>query len=1117
MTSNQARPFGEVLRDYRRAAGLTQEALAERAGVSARAIADLERGVNRTPRKDTLRLLAEALMLAPTAWTAFDAAAARRHAPGTPARLGDEAERPGGGVRRLAGRRREVLLLERHLAGDGPPGLLLAGEPGVGKSRLLHEASRRAAGHGWVSVHGGCSRWGGQGSYAPVVSALERHVRGCAPGQLRGELRGCAWLVRLLPELAARPIEPLPAWTVAAEHERRLTFGAVGRFLANMAGPSGTLLILDDLHWAGADGLELLSTLLRAASDLRLRVVGAYRDTALAPSTPLATTLADLAHAGLLTQHAVEPLALEDAADLLADLLVEEGAGLEHAVQERVLQRAGGVPFFLVSYAASLHRGAESGGGDAVPWDVMHSIRQRVAALPDEAQALLGVAAVAGRRTARSLLFQVVARPEGAVVAALDAACAARLLEEAGQTTYRFVHDVIREVVEASLGAARRSVLHRDIALALEALSGDPPVEEVAYHYAQSEEHAQAALWLERAGDRAAAEYAHAAALQHYLAAREKEQSSRAEPVALTRLDEKLGDLHLLVGAYRTAAEDFARARGGARDPSRRAELWRKEGVSWEHRGNRARALTAFDAAGGEQGVSSSVLAAVELSRGMVHRDIAEYDAADAAAERARALVRERPPGTSSDLTLARLTYLQGRVAYDRGDMARSEALLEQSLALWEDIGGSQSDIAEGSLYLGWTLVARGAYVRARECYQRSLAVFERIGDQHGIALCCLFMGGLAADGGETDRAEEWHRRSRAIATATADQGLRAYAATSLGWLALLRGALDRADEFLHEGLAYMEASGDQWGMAWCWGGLGQVAQARGNLVGAEPWYQRSRVEMERLGQHAGVRDAVCQLASLARERGDLIAAEASLGDILTRSTVTDDRITLAHSLVGLAEVACERGLVIAAARLSHRGRRMAQRMGQREWEVRAVLAQARTLVRACQWSPPPEARLRRAATLLEHSRTLAAAHGFAWVALQATLLLAEFSLQRGMSGAAEGAAEEAWRLARDQGRSRETALASRLLGQCALASNHPRRAETHLRSALGQLTEIGAALEAARTRLVLAGALMSGAGERDIPEEARMLLREARDQFAASGAVLDLAHHERLVEAGEH
>jgi predicted ATPase len=91
---------------------------------------------------------------------------------------------------------------------------------------------------------------------------------------LRSALRGCAWLVRLLPELATGPIEPLPAWALAPAHERRLMFEAVVRLLTNVAGPAGVLLLLDDLQWAGSDALDLLGTLVRSAAEVPLRIVG---------------------------------------------------------------------------------------------------------------------------------------------------------------------------------------------------------------------------------------------------------------------------------------------------------------------------------------------------------------------------------------------------------------------------------------------------------------------------------------------------------------------------------------------------------------------------------------------------------------------------------------------------------------------------------------------------------------------------------------------------------------------------------------------------------------------------------------------------------------------------
>lgn len=85
--------------------------------------------------------------------------------------------------------------------------------------------------------------------------------------------------MRLLPELAEGPIEPLPAGALPSDQERRLLFRAVERFLGNSAGPAGTLLLRDDLQWAGADALDLLATLVHAAAEIPLRVITAYRDT----------------------------------------------------------------------------------------------------------------------------------------------------------------------------------------------------------------------------------------------------------------------------------------------------------------------------------------------------------------------------------------------------------------------------------------------------------------------------------------------------------------------------------------------------------------------------------------------------------------------------------------------------------------------------------------------------------------------------------------------------------------------------------------------------------------------------------------------------------------------
>ncbi|HEY7349299.1 MAG TPA: AAA family ATPase [Ktedonobacterales bacterium] len=552
-TADVLSSFGVLLKRYRRAAHFTQEMLAERAGYSTTYLSKLERG-ERQPLAFTVATLAEALGLDSSERATLEGAAQRtssvtRWQPQANVSTANVALLP------LVGRTEEQRFLARYLADEEPLLLLVLGEPGIGKTRLLQEAAQQGQRHGWRVLDGRCHRHSDQELYAPLLGALERYLAHQSLAGQREALQQCGWLLRLLPELAEVAGLSLPPWNVPPAQERRLLFAAVRRFLDNIAGASGTLLVLDDLQWASVDTLDLLTSLFRSNARRPLRIIGAYRHNEVLSTDPLSLAMADLAREVGAQRLELGPLASPDAEKLLGLLLAGSTIDQEAPLVETVLRRAGGVPYFLVSCAQGLRTGTWGGAaGEAIPWQVTETIRQRVGALSEEAQYLLGAVAVVGNNARRSILLALATQlgwGKRAVLLALEQACQARLLVEQGEHSYAFAHDLIREVLAEGMSAVRRAILHQQIAEILEQ-EMHPPVAVLAYHYSQAGLSEKAIAYLELAGDHARTVYAHEQAERYYRAWLERLiQLERPGEAARARF--KLSGVLFVRGQYRGA------------------------------------------------------------------------------------------------------------------------------------------------------------------------------------------------------------------------------------------------------------------------------------------------------------------------------------------------------------------------------------------------------------------------------------------------------------------------------------------------------------------------------------------------------------------------------------
>jgi DNA-binding CsgD family transcriptional regulator len=625
-------------------------------------------------------------------------------------------------VGRQAERERLGNALDRALAGTGAL-VLVAGEAGVGKTRLAEEIARDAK----APVLWGRTSHAAGTPYAPIVAALRAYLRSSPDG-----LDDCgslsSHLALILPELG----DPAPASDRATLFEAvHCAFERIGR--------EPHVLVLDDLQWSDEATLDLLAALAEPLTRLPLLVVAAYRSDGLPRDHVLRRLRHELRRGGHLEELALEPLDPAETGELLQQLLEDRPASsLTRAIHDRTQ----GVPFFVEELASALRmtgaltpgpRGLElaKAGEVPLPAGIRDAVLIGVSELSEEARAAADAGAVAGEAFDLDLVARV-SNPTG-VAELLERG----VVNEAGPGEGAFRHALTREALYADLPWLERRTLHRRFAEALEG-TGARDVE-LATHWLGAREPALAREALLRAAEQSRAVHAYRDATSAGRQALELWPDGEDDESRIAALESYASSAELsgeLAEAARAWREICAVRAGGAA-PAEYAEAQRRLAAVCDLKGDREAALTARRAAAtafAEGGVPAA--AAVErLAMANYMRAEASYSAA---IELSQAAASDAERAGRLDLRL-RALGLEGVATAKRGDFEAGLETVRDALAqaLEHDLTPVAADLYQR---LGLVLYDAADYRRAQETLETALTLCRASGEPQTEVACVTCM-----------------------------------------------------------------------------------------------------------------------------------------------------------------------------------------------------------------------------------------------------------------------------------------------------------------------------------------------------------------------------------------
>jgi tetratricopeptide (TPR) repeat protein len=494
------------------------------------------------------------------------------------------------------------------------------------------------------------------------------------------------------------------------------------------------------------------------------------------------------------------------------------------------------------------------------------------------------------------LLAQVMEREQTALELPLSALQHAEIAfpRRGTDLEYVFKHVTMREVAYNTLVQKRRQQLHLDTARAIATLyPSDEYVEIIAYHYRRTAEHGDAAVWLEKAGDRAAAIYANETAIENYEEAEKRCELAGEPPAVFARLDEKLGATYFIAGRNDEAIPVLERS------VERNREVRDLEGAG------RAAALLGramSDAGRTPEGLQrveplvellawngpSPALASLHLTLGVLFQRLGRYEDMVEAAERTIEIAR----ASGDDRLLARATERRGTALDFVGRPLEAKSALEEAIVLLEQVGDLERLMVALS-NMGELHRLQGELHAARQFNERALAIGERMGNPTSVAFALMNLGEIHSSLGEWEETREYLDRASEVLAALASASFTAgYLPSIGGQISMVMGKWEEAQEELQRALDLGEQSGDRQLVE-----NSQISLAELEVVRGEPEAAITRLE-PLTGRDSGFRvlfETILAWALL--EMGETTRAERLAGEAVERARHQGEILALVDAL----------------------------------------------------------------------------------------------------------------------------------------------------------------------------------------------------------------------------